>query len=126
MNLPLFQGITVEKDIKWLGGCIDGEVKSYESGDTIIAKGDSEYFIRYIVEGIVFSPEEGEIKDVGAFLCEKEDWIESEKSFIAQKTYLAKTNCKVLQMRNIRANKLCSYNCAFHKQFLEQLDLLMK
>lgn len=122
---PLFFGIRDTKNLEWVLNCVDGKVKTYRAGETIIEQGEDLYFLGMVVTGIAQSidGERSSLTDVGELF---DFCFEEGKSIKSEAKITAKTDCAILWMRWIRLRKLCNFECAFHKKLIENLDKLMK
>ncbi|WP_206459033.1 hypothetical protein [Anaerovorax sp. IOR16] len=122
---PLFFGIRETKDLEWVLKCVDGNVKTYRAGETIIQEGEDLYFVGMVVSGIAQSMnrEKSTLTDVGELF---DFCFEEGKSIQAEAKITAKTDCAILWMRWIRLKKICNFECEFHKKLIKNLEKLMK
>lgn len=125
-QLPLFDHISEDKDLDWMFRCIDGNVKTYRAGDVIFSQGEEMYFAAVVVEGMV----QGLTKEGDSALFDPGDMLFTDysegKSVPAPMEFVAKTDCSLLLMRWIRMTKVCNFECAFHKQLLENFNRIKK
>lgn len=122
---PLFFGIKDTKDLEWVLNCVDGNVKTYRAGETIIEQGEDLYFVGMVINGIAQSVdgETSTLTDAGELFV---FGFEEGKSVKSEAKIIAKTDCSILWMRWIRLKKICNFECEFHKKLIENLGKMMK
>lgn len=124
---PLFRGITKNEELTMLLKCIDGNVKAYGAGETIISEGEDLYFAGMLLSGVAQElAADGSAlsaKDFGELLT---GGFSEGKSVKAPAAVIAKTDCEVLWVRWIRAARICNFSCPYHKKALENLNRLME
>lgn len=116
---PYFAGFESDSDIKWLLQCCEANISSAAAGEVIAKAGEELRYLPIVIEGSV----EKEAAPV-------REWaqIESQSGLshtiiavVPPQDIIAKEDCRVLNMKVMRALTPCGRHCSFHMDFVEKL-----